>query len=298
MRILVTGSTGFVGSALIPFLRSDGHTVIRLLRSTPPPGSAELRWNPEAEELDAATLEGLDGVVHLAGDPIAKERWTPDKKAAIRDSRIKGTRLLAQRLAGLKRPPAVLVSASAVGYYGNRGDELLREESSPGIGFLSETAQAWEEATGAAQQAGIRVIRIRIGVVLSPRGGALAMMLPPFRLGLGGPLGSGRQWMSWIALDDLLRVIQYALTTNSLQGAVNAVAPQPVTNRGFTRTLARVLRRPAFFPVPPFALRLLFGEMAEEVLLGGARVEPTKLLQNRFQFDFPTLEQALQKLLS
>lgn len=296
MKIAVSGSSGLVGSALVSFLSAGGHRVSRLVRSKPQPGSADVHWDPAAGSVDAAGLEGLDAVVHLAGENIAG-RWTPEKKARIRDSRVKGTRLLTETLARLKQAPKVLVSASAIGYYGHRGDEALREDSPSGSGFLAEVCREWEAAAQPAAQKGIRVVSLRIGVVLSPAGGALARMLPPFRLGLGGKIGSGRQYMSWIGIDDLAGVIHHAVTNESLRGAVNAVAPRPVTNQEFTKTLGRVLGRPTIFPMPAFAARLAFGEMADELLLASTRVEPARLAVSGYIFRNPDLEGALRHLL-
>ena len=295
MKILITGSSGFIGSALLPFLNNQGDDVIRMVRSTPKAG--ELFWDPEAGRIDASGLEGFDGVIHLAGDPIAEGRWTPEKKARMRKSRTEGTGLLAETVAHLKHPPKVMVCASAIGYYGDRGDELLQENSPAGTGFLAEIGQLWEEAAEPAARAGIRVVHLRIGVVLSPAGGALKKMLPPFRLGIGGKLGSGKQFMSWIALDDIVGALHHTLITESLRGPVNGVAPHPVTNAEFTKILGRVLHRPTLFPVPPFALRLMFGELADAVLLASMRVEPSKLLQTDYRFHYPDLEQALGHLL-
>ena len=295
MKILVTGSSGFIGSALLPFLKNQGHEVARLVRSTPKTG--ELFWDPAAGRIDAAGLDDFDGVIHLAGDPIAEGRWNPEKKTRMRESRVQGTTLLAETIAHLKRPPKVLVCASAIGYYGDRGDELLREETRAGSGFLPEIGQLWESSAEPAARAGIRVVHLRIGVVLSPSGGALKKMLPPFQLGIGGPLGSGKQFMSWIALDDIVGAMHHALITESLRGPVNGVAPHPVTNAEFTKILGRVLHRPAFFPVPPFALHLMFGELADAVLLASMRVEPAKLLKTGYRFRYPDLEEALRHLL-
>lgn len=297
MKVLVTGSTGLIGSALVPFLAARGHEVVRLVRSQPQPGEAEVHWDPAAGRIDVAGLEGLDAVIHLAGENIAAGRWTAARKARIRDSRVQGTRLLAETLARLSRPPKVLVCASAVGYYGDRGDDLLREDSPPGQGFLADLCQEWEAASEPAAPQGLRVVRVRIGIVLTPRGGALKQMLLPFRMGLGGKIGSGKQYTSWIAFDDLLAAFSHALTNDSLAGAVNAVAPHAVTNREFTKTLGRVLRRPTVFPLPAFAARLAFGKMADELLLAGARIEPTRLLASGFLFRFPELEGALRHLL-
>jgi uncharacterized protein (TIGR01777 family) len=271
--------------------------VRRLVRSTPRPGQADIPWNPAARSIGTPALEGLDAVVHLAGDNIASGRWTAAKKASIRDSRVQGTAVLCEALAQLVKPPHVLLSASAVGYYGDRGETVLREESPPGTGFLAEVCQAWEAATAPAVQRGIRVVRLRFGMVLSQAGGALAKLLTPFRLGLGGVVGAGKQYMSWVALDDVLGVVQYALSTEALQGPVNVVAPQAVTNREFTATLGQVLRRPTRLPLPAFAARLLFGEMADALLLASTRVAPARLVASGYTLQYPELEAALRHLL-
>jgi uncharacterized protein (TIGR01777 family) len=297
MNILVTGSTGLVGRALVPFLTAGGHSVIRLVRSRPMTEGVAAFWDPVAGHVDPARLEGLDGVVHLAGESIATGRWTAEKKARIRDSRVNGTRLLCESLAGLGQPPRVLVSASAIGYYGDRGDEILREESAPGAGFLADVCRAWEAATESAQQRNIRVVNLRIGMVLSSMGGALGKMLVPFRMGLGGIIGSGKQFMSWIAIDDVLGSIACALATDALRGPVNAVAPHPVRNREFTKTLGRILARPTIFPMPAFAAQLAFGEMADDLLLSSTRVEPARLSAAGYNFRYPSLEGALRHLL-
>jgi hypothetical protein len=297
MKILISGATGLIGSALVPLLTTGGHQVTRLVRSQPNPGTAEILWHPEAGIVDTQRLEGLDAVVHLAGENIAGGRWTAQQKAKIRDSRVRGTQVLCEALAQLAHPPTVLVCASAVGYYGHRGEEVLREESTPGKGFLAEVCRAWEAATAAAEQKGIRVVHLRFGMVLSTNGGALAKMLLPFRWGLGGPLGSGRQYWSWMALDDAIGALHHALVTDTLQGPVNAVAPHPVTNYEFTKVLGRVLKRPTLFPVPAFAARLVFGEMANDLLLASTRVEPTRLLATGYVFRYPELADALRHLL-
>jgi len=297
MKVLVTGSGGLVGSALVSQLESDGHTVARLVRSKRGAGEAQVLWDPQAGAIDSASLEGLDAVVHLAGESIAGGRWTAARKARILESRVKGTSLLAETLAGLRERPKVLVSASAVGYYGDRGEEALREENASGSGFLAGVCRQWEAAAAPAAQSGIRVVHPRFAMILSTAGGALQRLLLPFRLGLGGRLGSGRQFMSWIALDDVVGAICHALTHDDLQGPVNTASPTPVRNREFTTTLGRVLRRPTVFPLPAFAARLAFGQMADELLLASQRVEPAKLLASGYQFGFPNLESALRHLL-
>jgi len=246
----------------------------------------------------ASPAEGFDAVIHLAGESIASDRWTEAKKRAIRDSRVIGTRLVSEAIARMKKPPQVLICASAIGYYGDRGDELLKEGSAAGSGFLPDVCKAWEAATVPAVQKGVRVVNLRFGIILSAQGGAFAKMLTPFKMGVGGNLGSGTQYMSWIALDDVVGVIAYALETNSLSGPVNTVCPQAVTNAEFTQTLGRVLRRPTIFPMPAFAARLVFGEMADALLLSSARVVPDVLTQSGYSFQWPDLEGAFRHLLN
>src|SRR5215212_4517038 len=301
MKVIVTGSGGLVGRALVRSLLADGHSVTRLVRGGAQqfrtPNSTAVEWNPEAGTIDAAALEGHDAAVHLAGEPIAEGRWDEAKKRRIMESRVKGTRLIAETLAGLSAKPKVLVSASAVGFYGDRGDETVREESASGTDFLSEVCREWEKATLEASQAGLRVVHLRIGVVLDAEGGALAKMLTPFKLGVGGRVGSGRQYMSWITLEDLVGVIRRAIEDESLRGPVNAVAPRPVTNAEFTKALGRVLGRPTIFAVPAFAARLAFGEMADALLLAGSRVEPARLNEAGHQFKHAEIEGALRSVL-
>jgi len=297
MNILVSGSSGLIGSALVPFVRSGGHRVVRLVRSRSRRGSDEISWDPDNGRLDRGDLEGFEAVVHLAGVNIAAGRWTVRQKARIRDSRAKGTRLLSEALAGLAHPPQVLVSASAVGYYGDRGQEILKEESAPGTDFLAGVCREWEAATQPAAARGVRVVNTRFGMVLSASGGALPKMLTPFRLGLGGVVGSGRQYMPWIALDDVVGVVNHALKVVKLGGAINTVAPQAITNREFTKTLGRVLSRPTVFPVPAFMARLALGEMADALLLSSQRVEPARLLEAGYGFRYPELEGALRHVL-
>ena len=298
MRILVSGSHGLVGTALIKSLTDDGHEVVRLVRSKIEFGTNEIEWHPDQDRIDVPRLEGLDGVIHLAGESIASGRWTDEKKRAIRDSRVKATTLLSNTLAQLSRPPAVFLSASAIGYYGNRGDEVLSETSKPGDDFLASVCVQWEEATRAASEKGIRTVNTRFGIILDAHGGALAKMLTPFRMGIGGRVGEGKQWMSWIALEDVVSGLKFLLEDATVRGPANLVAPNPVTNAEFTRTLGRVLSRPTFFPIPAFGARLAFGEMADALLLSSQRVDPAVLEDNGFPFYWPTLEPALRHLLA
>ena len=295
MKILVTGASGLVGRALVPLLTAEGHEAARLVRSAP--GAGDVPWDPDAGTLGAEALEGFDGVVHLAGENIASGRWNTEKKRRIRESRVRGTRLLSETLAALERPPRVLVSASAVGFYGDRGEEELTEASPAGTGFLSEVCREWEAATEAAEGKGVRVVHARLGIVLSRRGGALAKMLTPFRLGVGGVIGNGRQYMSWVTLDDAAAALGHLLAADTVMGPVNVVAPAPVTNREFTATLGRVLRRPVVFPVPGFMARLAFGEMVEALLLASARVKPEKLLDSGYAFRHGSLTEGLRHVL-
>ncbi len=295
MRVLVTGSTGLVGSALVPFLTSGGHDAIRLVRSKPKRG--EVQWDPAAGRIDPAALEDFDAVVHLAGESISSGRWTPAKKARIRDSRVEGTRILSEALAQLKRPPKVFVCASAIGYYGDRGADIVDEDSAPGAGFLADVCREWEAAAQPVLQSATRVVHLRLGVVLSAAGGALASMLPVFRLGAGGVIGSGEQYISWVALDDAVGIIHHVVNTPTLHGPVNAVAPEPVTNREYTKTLGALLSRPTILPLPAFVARAALGEMAQELLLSSTRVQPHRLLETGYRFRFPQLEGALRHLL-
>jgi uncharacterized protein (TIGR01777 family) len=290
--IAISGSSGLIGRALLARLRLNGKRVRRLVR-TPDPGSPDdIAWDPMRGRLDPQQLEGVEAVIHLAGEPIA-QRWTSARRDAIRESRVRGTELLARTIAALDRKPNALLSGSAVGYYGDTGDDAVDEERAPGTDFLAAVAREWEAATDGARSAGVRVVLLRTGIVLSPHGGALERLLPPFRLGVGGPIGTGRQWMSWIALEDHLRAVEHALATVGLHGPVNLVAPNPVTNAEFAATLGRVLGRPAIVPVPAFALELLYGEMARSTILAGQRVVPKKLLRSGFHFAHATLEEAL-----
>jgi uncharacterized protein (TIGR01777 family) len=296
LSFAITGASGMLGRALVPSITAAGHAVTRLVRTRA--GAGEAHWDPSAGRIDAHALEGVDVVVHLAGENIGESRWTPERKRRIRESRVQGTAFLSAALAGLRRKPGLLISASAVGVYGDRGEAPLTEAESPGSGFLAELGRDWEGATDAARQAGIRVTLPRFGVVLTPTGGALKKMLPIFRLGIAGPLGSGRQWMSWITLDDAVGVCHHVLHHAELSGPVNAVAPEPVTNAEFTRSLARVLGRPAIMPVPAIALDLLYGEMGRETVLSSQRVVPRRLEETGFAFTDPILYPALRHLLT
>jgi uncharacterized protein len=290
----VTGSSGLVGSALVPRLAADAHEVVRLTRSDPR-GPGEFRWDPMAGEVDARAFDGVDAVVHLAGESVAG-RWTESKKRRIRDSRVRGTRLIAETAVALEPGPRAIVSASAIGYYGDRGDQPVAETSAPGEGFLAEVVKDWERAADPARAAGIRVVHLRFGIVQSGRGGALRTQLPLFRLGLGGRVGGGRQYVSWVAIDDVVRAIEHALERPGLSGPANVTAPEPVTNAEYARTLGRVLGRPALLPAPAPAVRLALGEFSGE-LLGGQRVLPTRLLEDGFEFRHPELEGALRHVL-
>lgn len=297
MKIAVTGSTGLIGSALVEFLTAGGHEILRVVRSMPRNPEREMQWDPENGMIDPKRLEGCDAVVHLAGENIGNGRWTSKRKARIRDSRIEGTRILCEALAQLDAPPKALISASAIGYYGDRGDQWLDESRSPGSGFLPDVCRLWEAATEPAQEKGIRVVQTRTGVVLSPAGGALAKMLTPFKLGGGGVIGSGQQYWSWIALDDVVGAIDHALNHDDLSGPTNVAAPNPATNQEFTKTLGKVLGRPTIVPMPAAVARLVLGEMADELLLASARVVPAKLQQSGYTFRFPELKEALRHVL-
>jgi uncharacterized protein (TIGR01777 family) len=291
LHVAVTGASGLVGSSLCAFLSTAGHRVSRIGRD---PETSDITWDPSTNTIDWSALEGLDAVIHLAGESILGLRWTRAKKRRILESRVSGTRMIAEGLSRLERPPRVLISASAVGFYGDRGEEIVEEESGPGTGFLADVCQNWERASDAASNAGIRVVNLRIGMVLSATGGALAAQRPVFTLGLGGRFGSGNQAISWITLDDLVYAIHFLMHREDLSGPVNATAPRSVTNAGFARALGRVLSRPAFLPVPGFALKAALGEMAQEMMLGGAHARPGVLTRAGFEFSQPDLMSALR----
>jgi len=292
MKVLVTGSSGLIGSALVPVLIGDGHTIVRLVRRAP--GADSARWNPDDGSLDHGALQGIDAVVHLAGESIASGRWTRARKALILNSRVRGTALLARSVSALRDKPKIFLSASAVGFYGDRGDALLDETSAGGRGFLADVCAKWEDAARPAADAGIPVVTMRTGVVLSRAGGALPKMLAPFKLGLGGALGAGTQYMSWIAIDDVVGAMQHLLRLDPVAGPVNLVAPDPVTNLEFTKTLGAVLGRPTVLRVPAFGLRLALGEMADEMLLASTRAWPARLTASGYRFRYANLEAALR----
>lgn len=296
MDVVVSGSHGLIGSALVPALAAAGHRVRRLVRGTA--GPDEVAWDPGAGTIDAGGLAGADAVVHLAGVGIGDKRWTEEQKRRIRASRVTGTSTLAAALAGLPTAPAVLVSASAVGFYGDRGDEVLTEDSGPGRGFLAEVVRDWEQAAAPAAEAGVRVVHTRTGVVQTPKGGALAKQLPLFKLGVGGRLGSGKQWVSWVSIDDAVGGILHALTTESLRGPVNLCAPEPTTSAGLAKAIGRALHRPAVLPVPKLALSVVVGgQMTNEMVLASQRAVPQKLVASGYRFRHPEIGPAMDDLL-
>lgn len=294
LTVAVTGASGSIGSSLVPFLTTGGHRVKRLVRGRADASRNEVAWAPDKGEVDTASLEGVDAVVHLAGANVAGKRWSPEYKDAILKSRTEGTLTLSEALARMKKKPRVLVCAAGSGIYGDRGDEPLTEQSAPGTGFLADVCRAWEAATAPAEAAGIRVVHLRIGPVLDAREGALAKMLPAFLAGGGGPIGSGRQWMSWVSMEDILGLFHFSLFTQAARGPINAVAPGAVRQADFARTLGRVVRRPAFLPMPAVAIRALFGQMGQEALLAGARVLPSATERLGYSFLLPDLEEALR----
>ncbi len=293
MKVVVSGASGLVGTALTAFLETGGHEVVRLVRGAPR-GAGEIAWDPAAGTIDARALEGADAVIHLSGENVSAGRWTDERKRRIVESRASSTELLSKAIAGLDRKPRVLLSASAIGIYGSRGDEPLEEDSAPGSDFLADVCRRWEGATSAASDAGIRVACLRFGVVLSPKGGALAKLLPLFQLGMGGRVGDGRQYMSFVGLTDAVYAAHHVLATPSLSGPVNVVGPEPVTNRELTSVLAKVLGRPAFLPVPRAAIELAFGEMGRETVLASQRVSPKRLIETGYAFEHPSLEDTLR----
>lgn len=301
MNILVSGASGLIGSALIPALSEHKVTRLKRVGASSPNGLAvasEVEWNQESGELVGTTLNGYDAVIHLAGENIAAQRWSPQQKARIRNSRVQSTKKLCESLAAQTKPPKTFIHASAIGYYGDRGKEVLDEKSTSGTGFLAEVCRELESSTEILHGRGTRIVPLRIGVVLSKKGGALAKMLVPFQMGMGGPLGSGQQYFSWIAIDDMVGIILHALKNPSLAGPVNAVAPNPVTNAEYSATLGQVLKRPAFMPMPAFAVRILFGEMADEILLSSTRVKPSILEISGYKFQYPQLAGALEHVLN
>ena len=296
MKILVAGASGLVGSALIPVLESEGTEITRLVRSSPK--ANEIEWHPNQGQIDAARLEGFDAIINLAGENIAEGRWTDEKKRKIRDSRVNGTHLLSEAIAKLATKPRAFLCASATGFYGDRGDEILDETSESGGGFLGTVCREWEDATEPATKAGVRVVNLRFGPILAREGGMLGKMLTPFKMGMGGKVGSGKQYISWVAIDDVVGAIKLALVDESIHGPLNVVSPNPVTNEEFTRTLGEVLSRPTVMSIPAFAARLAFGEMANEMLLVSQRVAPKKLNETGYQFKHPELEGALRHYLA
>jgi uncharacterized protein (TIGR01777 family) len=294
MKVIVTGSTGMVGTDLCAQLQADGHEVARLVRR-PAAVDNEIQWNPADGTIEADKLEGCDAIIHLAGENIAGRRWSDAFKSKIRDSRVKGTRLLAEAVAGLNSPPSVVVCASAIGYYGDRGEEVMLEDSLPGDDFLANICQEWERAADPLRSRGIRTVHLRIGVILSSKGGALAKMLFPFKMGVGGVIGDGRQYMSWVSLDDAIGALMHCMNRTDLQGPVNGTSPNPATNREFTKTFGKVLNRPTILPMPAFVAKLAFGEMGQALMLASTRVVPKKLQDTGYQFRYSNLEDAIQQ---
>jgi uncharacterized protein (TIGR01777 family) len=295
MKILIGGASGLVGTALVQALRNEGTEVTRLVRSTP--RENEIEWHPNSERINLAGLEGFDAVINLAGESIAEGRWTDEKKRKIRDSRVNGTHLLSEAISSLASKPRTFLCASATGFYGDRDDENLDETSESGKGFLAGVCRDWERATDPASEAGVRVVNLRLGPILAREGGMLSKMLTPFKMGMGGKVGSGKQFISWVAIDDVVGATKLALADESIRGPLNIVSPNPVTNEQFTRTLGEVLSRPTVMSIPAFAARLAFGEMADEMLLVSQRVRPRKLSEAGYQFKYSNLEAALRHYL-
>jgi hypothetical protein len=297
MNILISGSSGFIGKNLTEILKSKGYNIFKLVRKASEVGDKNIFWNIEEEYIDEEKLENIDVVIHLAGENISGSRWTSDKKKKILDSRVLGTRLISKSISKLKNKPKVFISASAIGYYGNRGNETLDENSSKGKGFLSDVCDKWESETKIAKIANIRTVNLRIGIVLSDLGGALEKMLLPFKIGVGGILGDGKQYMSWISIHDLVNIIIFCIENNNIVGPLNAVSPNPVTNYEFTKTLGQVLKRPTIFPLPKFVGKIIFGEMGDELLFSSTKVIPKKLKENKYNFIHNNLKEALEDIL-
>ena len=293
MKILIAGASGLVGSALIPKLEAEGITVTRLVRASPKPG--EIEWHPNHDEMNSTSLESFDAIINLAGENIASGRWSDEQKRRIHDSRVNGTHLLSEAMAKLAQRPRVFLCASATGFYGDRDDEVLDEQSDSGGGFLAGVCREWEQATAPAGAAGVRVVNLRFGPILAREGGMLAKLLTPFKMGMGGKVGNGKQFISWVGIDDVVGAIKLALTDETFRGPLNVVSPNPVTNEVFTKTLGHVLSRPTALAMPAFAARLAFGEMADEMLLASQYVVPKRLADAGFKFQYPELEAALRK---
>lgn len=297
LNILISGASGVIGSALVPFLLTGGHTVKRLVRKPPQNPEEEIFWDPARCHIDSEKLTGTDVVIHLAGEHIGGGRWTPDRKRTIIESRTKGTSTLAKAIAAMENPPQIFLSASAIGYYGDCGDKVITEKDAPGDLFISEICKKWEASAEAAVNKGIRTVFMRIGVVPSPQGGALKELLLPFKMGLGGKIGNGRQYMSWVSIDDVLYAIHHAMFNEKVSGPVNFVSPTPVTNESFIKALGSAVNRPTVLPIPEYAIDKIWGEMGREVLLAGARVIPEKLIKSGYEFKFPDLEKNIKHML-
>ncbi|MGI8811855.1 MAG: TIGR01777 family oxidoreductase [Pyrinomonadaceae bacterium] len=293
MKILITGASGLIGKALQESFRAKGHEMLLASRKDPQ-NDNEIKWDMKNGFAEPHRLEGVDAVIHLAGENVSGLRWTDEKKRAIRDSRVLGTRSVVRAIAAMQRKPSIFLATSAIGFYGDRGDEVVTESSAPGDTFLSEVSKAWENESRRAEDAGVRTVLLRTGIVLSKDGGALAAMLTPFKFGVGGVIGSGKQWMSWISIDDVVRVFGFALEKDDLRGAVNVVSPEPVTNEVFTKTLGDVLHRPTILPLPAFAINMIFGEMGDALLLASTRVQPERLIDAGYAFEYTNLKKAIE----